>query len=101
MEDAVVKGDVVIGEDVWIGSNAVICSGVHIGRGAVVGAGAVVTKDILPYTINAGVPSRIIRKRFTEGQIAFLEEKKWWLWSKEKIKRNKEFFISEVDDLMR
>ncbi len=45
-----------------IGSNATILAGVTIGEGAMVGAGAVVTKDVLPYTIVAGVPAKVIRR---------------------------------------
>jgi len=56
-------GKIVIGDDVWIGCGAKILKGVHIGKGAVIGAGAVVTKDIPPYSIAAGVPAKIIRKR--------------------------------------
>lgn len=69
---------VVIGNDVWIGSGVTIINGVTIGDGAIIGAGAVVTKDIAPYSIVGGVPAKEIRKRFTEEQIAFLIELKWW-----------------------
>ena len=90
------KGDIIIEDDVWIGSNAVICSGVHIGRGAVIGAGAVVTKDVPSYSVSGGVPSQIIKMRFTQEQIAFLEESKWWTWEEEKILQNREFFLNHV-----
>jgi len=43
-----------------IGSNATILCGITIGEGALVGAGAVVTKDVLPFSIVAGVPARVI-----------------------------------------
>jgi len=46
-----------------IGVNAVILPGVTIGKGAIVGAGAVVTKDVEPFTIVAGVPARLLRRR--------------------------------------
>ena len=46
-----------------IGSNTTIMCGVTIGEGALVGAGAVVTKDVPDYTVVAGNPARILRKR--------------------------------------
>ena len=52
-----------IGHDVWIGTGVRILDGVTIGDGAVVGAGSVVVKDIPPYTVNVGVPTRVIRNR--------------------------------------
>jgi len=50
-----------IGEDVWIGAGAVILPGVTIGARSIVGAGSVVTKDVLPDSIVAGNPARILR----------------------------------------
>lgn len=54
---------VVIGNDVWIGTHVVIMPGVCVGDGAVIGAGAIVTKDVLPFTIVAGVPARTLKNR--------------------------------------
>lgn len=55
-----------IGDDVWVGSRAIVMRGVTIGQGAVIGAGSVVTKDVPPYAIVAGVPSKIVKYRFDE-----------------------------------
>jgi acetyltransferase-like isoleucine patch superfamily enzyme len=54
---------VVVGDDCWIGINVVIAPGVNVGRGCVVGANSVVTKDLPPYSVAAGAPARVFRKR--------------------------------------
>ena len=77
--------DIVIGNDVWIGYEAVIMAGVHIGDGAIVGTRAVVTKDVPPYTIVGGIPSKEIRKRFSLDIIEQMQTLKWWDWSVDKI----------------
>jgi maltose O-acetyltransferase len=55
--------DVVIEDDVWIGTHAVILPGVTIGKGSIIGAGAVVTKNVPRYSIVAGVPAKVIKRR--------------------------------------
>ena len=77
-EDLPLKGDTVIGNDVWIGQNAVILPGVQIGDGAIIGANSVVGSNVDPYTIVAGNPARVIRKRFNDELIQIMEELKWW-----------------------
>jgi len=54
---------IVIDDDCWVGSNVTFLDGVHVGTGCVIAAGAVVTKDIPPYSIAAGIPARVIKKR--------------------------------------
>lgn len=56
--------EAVIEDDVWLGFGTIVLTGVTVGRGSVVAAGTVVTRDIPPYSIAAGVPARIIGKRF-------------------------------------
>jgi galactoside O-acetyltransferase len=53
---------VTIEDKVWIGWGVTILRGVTIGEGAVVGANSVVTRDVPPYTVVAGNPSRVLRK---------------------------------------
>lgn len=77
---------VLIADDVWLGSNAVVLPGCRIGRGAVVAAGAVVTRDVGPYEIVAGVPARVIRRRFGEQQAARLAAIDWPSWSDREIR---------------
>lgn len=54
---------VYIEDDVWIGSRVIILPGVVIGTGSVIGAGSIVTKDVEPFSIVAGNPAKLIRKR--------------------------------------
>jgi maltose O-acetyltransferase len=54
---------VTIGNDVWIGQRVIILPALRIGDGAIIGAGSVVTKNVEDYTIVAGNPARVIRKR--------------------------------------
>lgn len=81
-----------IGNDVWIGSNVRIMDGVKIGDGSIIGAGAVVTRDIEPYSINVGIPSRIIKYRFTSEQIDCLLKCCWWDKDFGWLERNAEYF---------
>lgn len=67
-----------IDADVWIGQGAMIKAGIHIGVGAVIGAGAVVTKDVAPYSIVAGIPARVIKRRFDDVTCQRLIDSKWW-----------------------
>lgn len=79
------KGNIEIGNDVWIGYRATIMPGVKIGDGAIIGSQSVVTKDVPPYAIVGGNPSKIIRNRFSDDQINKLLKMKWWDWPIEKI----------------
>lgn len=54
---------VVIGYGSDIGTNATILPGVHVGPHCIVGAGAVVTQNVPEYSVVAGVPARVIRRR--------------------------------------
>lgn len=90
------KKDVTIGNNTWFGHNAIVLPGVHIGDGAIIGAGSVVTKDVEPYTIVAGNPAKVIRKRFKDSMIRFLLELKWWEWGDQRIRKNREFFETDL-----
>jgi len=90
------KGRITIGHNVWIGTKVIILSGVKVGNGAVIGAGSVVTKDVEPYEIVGGNPAKHIKYRFPVDVCNRLEEKKWWGWSKEKMKENKKWFKEDL-----
>lgn len=55
--------EVIIEDRSDIGIGAIILPGVTIGKGAIVGAGSVVTKNVKPYTVVAGVPAKLRRRR--------------------------------------
>lgn len=59
---------IVIEDDVWIAARVNIVAGVTIGRGSVIAAGAVVTRDIPPYSVAAGVPAVVIKRRGSKAQ---------------------------------
>jgi phosphonate metabolism protein (transferase hexapeptide repeat family) len=75
-----------IGHDVWIGHGAIILPGRNVGTGAVIAAGAIVTKDVPAYTIVAGNPARIVRRRFDERTAERLGALGWWNWSHEVLR---------------
>jgi virginiamycin A acetyltransferase len=94
--------DTTIGNDVWIGYDALIMPGVTIGDGAIIGARAVVTKDVEPYTIVAGNPARVIRKRFDDEVIESLLKIQWWNWEIEKIMERYDAIMNcNFDELMK
>jgi virginiamycin A acetyltransferase len=82
----------IIGHDVWIGTGAIIMSGVNIGNGSIIGAGSIVTKDIEPYSVVAGNPTKLLYKRFSQEIIVEIEKIKWWNWDKEKIQNYIQYF---------
>ena len=83
----------------WIGDHVTLLSGVNIGSGAVIGACSVVTRDIPPFSIAVGVPAKVIKKRFDDAIIEKLMEIKWWNWSIERIKRNRQFFETDLTNI--
>lgn len=56
-------GEVRIEDGCDIGMGSILLPGVKVGEGSIVGAGSVVTRDIPPYSVSAGNPARLLRKR--------------------------------------
>ena len=52
-----------IESNVWLGHGCSVLDGVVIGEGSVIAAGSVVNKSIPPFSIAAGVPATVIKKR--------------------------------------
>ena len=94
-DDRYHKGDIEIGNDVWLSTGCTILSGVKIGDGAVIAAGAVISKDVEPYTVVAGNPQRVVKKRFSDKDIKRLLKIKWWDWDIDKIKTHKDLLIGK------
>lgn len=66
---------VIVEEDVWIGARVTLLPGVCVGRGSIIAAGAVVSKDVKPYSIVGGVPSKFIKFKWTIEEIMEHEKK--------------------------
>lgn len=96
ISEAFSKGDIVVDDDVWIGYNSLILSGIHIGQGAVIAAGSVVTKDIAPYSIVAGNPAKLIRKRFSDEIIHNLEQINFYRLKPNIVKHYEDEFYKEI-----
>lgn len=72
------KYHVILENDIWIGNGAKIMEGVRIHNGAIIAAGSVVTRDVEPYSIVGGIPARLIRYRFEQNDINYLQNLEWW-----------------------
>lgn len=97
-EESFGKGDIVVDDDVWIGYGAKILSGVHIGQGAVIAAGALVVRDVPPYAIVGGSPSKIISYRFKENTINKLLHCDFSKLTKDMVIEHVDELYSEVNE---
>lgn len=52
---------IIIKQNAWIGAGATILPGVTVGENSVVAAGAVVSRDVLPNTVVAGIPAKVVK----------------------------------------
>ncbi|WP_426123170.1 CatB-related O-acetyltransferase [Pararhizobium sp. PWRC1-1] len=82
------RGDTTVGNDVWIGTKATIMPGVTIGDGAIIGAHAVVAKDVPPYSVVAGNPGRVVKRRFGDDIVERLQAIAWWNWPVDTVTRH-------------
>ena len=84
-----------VGNDVYMGYGVTVIIGpCKIGDGAVIASGAVVTSNIPPYTIVGGIPAKTIKKRFSDADIAFLEDLQWWNRPEGWIGNHAGYFVS-------
>ena len=89
-----------IGNDVWIGDNVLILSGCKIGDGAIIAMGSIVLHDVEPYTIVAGVPAKMVRKRLPVEAIEGLLKLEWWNKPVDWIEKHADEF-ADVDDFLK
>ncbi|MBA4189044.1 MAG: putative colanic acid biosynthesis acetyltransferase [Planctomycetaceae bacterium] len=69
-EFPLVAKPITIADGVWVAAEAFIGPGVTVGEGAVVGARACVTKDVEPWTVVAGNPAIMIKRRLRGSEEA-------------------------------
>jgi putative colanic acid biosynthesis acetyltransferase WcaF len=58
---------ITIGDQAWVCADAFVGPGVTVGEGAVLGARCVVVRDVAPWTVVAGNPATVVKKRVLRG----------------------------------
>ena len=89
------KGDTIIQDAAWLGMRSMIMPGITIGEGAIIAANAVVTKDVEPYSIVAGSPAVVIRKRFDKDIIEKILQLRIYSWREDKFNALKHQICSD------
>jgi putative colanic acid biosynthesis acetyltransferase WcaF len=52
-----------VGAYSWVCARASVCPGVNVGEGAVLGLASVATRDLEPWTVYAGAPAQMLKRR--------------------------------------
>ena len=60
---------IVIGEGVWIAADVFVGPGVAVGNGAVIGARSSIFRNVEAWTVVAGNPARVIKKRESSSRL--------------------------------
>lgn len=68
------EAPIVIEDRAWVCAEAFVGQGVTVGEGAVCAARAVVVKDVAPWTVVGGNPSRFIKKEKSKVTKRFYEQ---------------------------
>lgn len=66
----IVTAPIVVARHAILGANAVILPGGGLGEGAAAGALSLVKTVLEPWTVNAGVPTRVVGRRDRDGVLA-------------------------------
>lgn len=56
-------GGVTLEDDVWLGAKTTVLGGVTIHKGSIAGTSSLVNRSLPEYSICAGIPAKVIRKR--------------------------------------
>lgn len=95
------KEDIRIGNDVWIGMGAYILPGVKVGNGVTIAANSVVTQDVEDYSVVAGTPAKVIKKKMNNTQIEEMNKIAWWNWEEKIIKERIDDFHKSIDSFIK
>lgn len=57
------KTEIIIEAYVWICSRSIVLPGVRCAEGSVLGAGAIASKNLMPWSVYAGNPAKLIKSR--------------------------------------
>ena len=90
-----------IGNDVWFGQNVIVTNYANIGNGVIAGAASVITKDVPDYAVVVGAPARIIRYRYSPGEISALNKIAWWNWSDDQIRERFDDFYLPIGEFIK
>ncbi|WP_240610434.1 CatB-related O-acetyltransferase [Legionella qingyii] len=88
------RGNTIIKDGVWLGMRSMIMPGITIGEGAIIAANSVVTKDVEPYSVVAGSPAKLVKKRFSDDVIQRLLNLDIYSWPEEKFNHLKQYICS-------
>lgn len=92
------NGDIFIGNDAWIGDDVTVMGGVKIGDGCIVGTGSIVTRDLEPFCIYAGVPAKLVRRRFPKEYAERIIACRWWDIEPQYIVQVEKILSSEISE---
>ena len=57
-----------VGAYSWVCARASVCPGVNVGEGSVLGLASVATRDLEPWTVYAGAPAQLLKRRVGREQ---------------------------------
>lgn len=83
-----------------LGRNVTIINGADIGNGVIAGAGSIIAKEIPDYAVVVGAPAKIIRYRYSEKEIKYLNEIAWWDWTDEEIQERYDDFYLPIHEFI-